>query len=70
MCRRLLDLIATKANYVVQEVVVVIKDILPKYPGYEGVVPTLCKYASRASDITCGGSREALAFMITVHSGG
>ena len=40
----LLDLIATKVNYVVQEVIVVIKDILRKYPGYEGVIPTLCKY--------------------------
>lgn len=40
----LLDLIATKVNYVVQEVVVVIKDILRKYPGYEGVIPTLCQY--------------------------
>lgn len=40
----LLDLIATKVNYVVQEVVVVIKDILRKYPGYEGVIPTLCEH--------------------------
>ena len=40
----LLDLISTKVNYVVQEVIVVIKDILRKYPGYEGVIPTLCKY--------------------------
>lgn len=40
----LLDLIATKVNYVVQEVIVVIKDILRKYPGYEGVIPTLCQH--------------------------
>ena len=38
------DLLATKVNYVVQEVVVVVKDILRKYPGYEGVIPTLCQY--------------------------
>lgn len=38
------DLISTKVNYVVQEVVVVIKDILRKYPGYEGVIPLLCKH--------------------------
>ncbi|KAF5022420.1 hypothetical protein F66182_5505 [Fusarium sp. NRRL 66182] len=38
------DLISTKVNYVVQEVIVVIKDILRKYPGYEGVIPTLCKH--------------------------
>ena len=37
------ELLATKVNYVVQEVVVVVKDILRKYPGYEGVIPTLCK---------------------------
>lgn len=39
----LLDLIATKVNYVVQEVIVVIKDIFRRYPGYEGIIPTLCK---------------------------
>jgi AP-1 complex subunit beta-1 len=38
------ELLATKVNYVIQEVVVVIKDILRKYPGYEGVIPTLCKH--------------------------
>jgi len=39
----LLDLINSKVNYVVQEVIVVIKDIFRKYPGYEGIIPTLCK---------------------------
>ncbi|KAF2640406.1 AP-1 complex subunit beta-1 [Massarina eburnea CBS 473.64] len=39
----LLDLINTKVNYVVQEAVVVIKDIFRKYPGYEGIIPTLCQ---------------------------
>ncbi|KAL1968230.1 hypothetical protein VTN77DRAFT_2065 [Rasamsonia byssochlamydoides] len=39
----LLDLINTKVNYVVQEAIVVIRDILRKYPGYEGIIPTLCK---------------------------
>ncbi|PWY98869.1 putative adapter-related protein complex 1 beta 1 subunit [Testicularia cyperi] len=39
----LLDLIATKVSYVVQEAVVVIKDIFRKYPrNYEGIIPTLC----------------------------
>ena len=39
----LLDLIDTKVSYVVQEAVVVIKDIFRKYPhNYEGVIPTLC----------------------------
>ncbi|KAI5776885.1 adaptin N terminal region-domain-containing protein [Geopyxis carbonaria] len=39
----LLDLINTRVNYVVQEAIVVIKDIFRKYPGYEGIIPTLCK---------------------------
>lgn len=39
----LLDLIATRVSYVVQEGVVVIKDIFRKYPqNYEGIIPTLC----------------------------
>uniref|UniRef100_A0A915DZY5 AP complex subunit beta n=1 Tax=Ditylenchus dipsaci TaxID=166011 RepID=A0A915DZY5_9BILA len=40
----LLDLIQTKVNYVVQEAVVVIKDIFRKYPNkYEGIISTLCE---------------------------
>ncbi|KAJ7039932.1 adaptin N terminal region-domain-containing protein [Mycena alexandri] len=39
----LLDLIATRVSYVVQEAVVVMKDIFRKYPRtYEGTIPTLC----------------------------
>ncbi|KAF9784780.1 adaptin N terminal region-domain-containing protein [Thelephora terrestris] len=39
----LLDLIATRVSYVVQEAVVVMKDIFRKYPSqYEGIIPTLC----------------------------
>ncbi|KAJ7190923.1 adaptin N terminal region-domain-containing protein [Mycena pura] len=39
----LLDLISTRVSYVVQEAVVVMKDIFRKYPlTYEGVIPTLC----------------------------
>ncbi|KAH9976832.1 clathrin binding protein [Lactifluus volemus] len=39
----LLDLIATRVSYVVQEAVVVMKDIFRRYPStYEGVIPTLC----------------------------
>ncbi|KAL2163234.1 hypothetical protein VTH06DRAFT_5290 [Thermothelomyces fergusii] len=52
----LLDLIATKVNYVVQEVIVVIKDILRKYPGYEGVIPTLCKYIDELDDASARGA--------------
>lgn len=40
----LLDLIKTKVNHVVQESIVVIKDIFRKYPNrYEGIIPALCE---------------------------
>ncbi|KAF9398827.1 beta-adaptin [Mortierella sp. AD011] len=40
----LLDLINTKINYVVQEAIIVIKDIFRKYPNrYEAIIPTLCQ---------------------------
>ncbi|PPQ69574.1 hypothetical protein CVT24_001374, partial [Panaeolus cyanescens] len=39
----LLELIATRVSYVVQEAVVVMKDIFRKYPStYEGIIPILC----------------------------
>ncbi|KAI0928752.1 hypothetical protein AcW1_005905 [Taiwanofungus camphoratus] len=40
----LLSLIETKVTYVVQEAVIVIKDVFRRYPGkYEGIIPTLCE---------------------------
>ncbi|EGN93227.1 hypothetical protein SERLA73DRAFT_97883 [Serpula lacrymans var. lacrymans S7.3] len=40
----LLDLIETKVTYVVQEAVIVTKDIFRRYPGkYEGIIPKLCE---------------------------
>lgn len=40
----LLTLIETKVTYVVQEAVIVIKDIFRRYPGqYEGIIPALCE---------------------------
>lgn len=40
----LLDLIQTKVNYVVQEAIVVIKDIFRRYPNkYESIISTLCE---------------------------
>ncbi|KAI8337142.1 adaptin N terminal region-domain-containing protein [Chlamydoabsidia padenii] len=40
----LLDLINTGVSYVVQEAIVVIKDIFRKYPHtYEGIIPILCE---------------------------
>lgn len=50
------DLIATKVNYVVQEVIVVVKDILRKYPGYEGVIPTLCEYIDELDEPNARGA--------------
>ncbi|KAL6754541.1 adaptin N terminal region-domain-containing protein [Haematococcus lacustris] len=39
----LLELIATKVNYVVQEAIIVIKDIFRRYPNqYESIISTLC----------------------------
>lgn len=40
----LLDLIQTRVNYVVQEAIVVIKDIFRRYPNkYESIIATLCE---------------------------
>eukprot|EP01116_Phalansterium_solitarium_P013980 TRINITY_DN3145_c0_g2_i1.p1 TRINITY_DN3145_c0_g2~~TRINITY_DN3145_c0_g2_i1.p1 ORF type:complete len:907 (-),score=445.47 TRINITY_DN3145_c0_g2_i1:185-2905(-) len=40
----LLELIQTKVNYVVQEAIIVIKDIFRKYPNrYEDIIGTLCE---------------------------
>ncbi|CAF3689884.1 unnamed protein product [Adineta steineri] len=40
----LIDLIQTKVNYVVQEAIIVIKDIFRKYPNkYESIIATLCE---------------------------
>lgn len=40
----LLDLIQTRVNYVVQEAIVVIKDIFRKYPNkYESIIANLCE---------------------------
>lgn len=41
----LLELVSTKINYVVQEAVVVIKDVFRRYPNeYEGIIGTLCEH--------------------------
>ncbi|KAI9823511.1 MAG: beta-adaptin [Phylliscum demangeonii] len=54
--KTLLDLIATKVNYVVQEVIVVIKDIFRRYPGYEGIIPTLCQCIDELDEPNARGS--------------
>ncbi|KAI5292223.1 beta-adaptin, partial [Ascosphaera acerosa] len=57
----LLDLINTKVNYVVQEAIVVIKDIFRKYPGYEGVIPTLCQCVDELDE---PNARAALVWIV------
>ncbi|KAF2664772.1 Adaptor protein complex beta subunit [Microthyrium microscopicum] len=52
----LLDLIGTKVNYVVQEAIVVIKDIFRKYPGYEGIIPQLCQCIDELDEPNARGS--------------
>ncbi|KAI5793763.1 adaptin N terminal region-domain-containing protein [Peziza echinospora] len=52
----LLDLINTKVNYVVQEAIVVIKDIFRKYQGYEAIIPTLCKCLDELDEPNARGS--------------
>jgi AP-1 complex subunit beta-1 len=52
----LLELIDTKVNYVVQEAIVVIKDIFRKYPGYEGIIPKLCQCIEDLDDPHARGS--------------
>ena len=40
----LLELIQTKLSYVMQEAIIVIKDIFRKYPNkYESIISTLCE---------------------------
>ncbi|KAJ3537385.1 hypothetical protein NM688_g6700 [Phlebia brevispora] len=42
--KALLELIETKVTYVVQETVIVVKDVFRRYPGkYEGIIPILCE---------------------------
>ncbi|KAF1809356.1 Adaptor protein complex beta subunit [Eremomyces bilateralis CBS 781.70] len=57
----LLDLIAMKVGYVVQEAIVVIKDIFRKYPGYEGIIPTLCQHID---DLDEPNARSSLIWII------
>lgn len=40
----LLDLLENKSNYVIQEVVIVMKDILRKYRNFEAAIPAILQY--------------------------
>lgn len=58
----LLDLIQTRITYVVQEAVVVLKDIFRKYPNrYEGVIPTLC---SNLAELDEPEAKASLIWMV------
>ena len=53
----LLDLIKNKVNYVVQEAIIVIKDIFRKYPHrYESIIPTLCENLESLDEPTAKAS--------------
>lgn len=58
----LVDLISNKVSYVVQEAIVVIKDIFRRYPDrYENIIPTLCENMELLDD-----SPEAKAAIIWI----
>lgn len=58
----LLELINTKVTYVVQEAIVVIRDIFRKYPSrYEGIIPTLC---SNLEELDDPAARASLIWII------
>jgi len=41
----LLNLMETKVSYVVQEAIIVTRDIFRRFPGkYEGIIPALCQH--------------------------
>ena len=62
----LMDLLGMSVDHVVQETIVVMKDILRKYPQrYEGVIPTLCKNLESLSETE---SRASLVWIIGEYS--
>jgi AP-1 complex subunit beta-1 len=63
----LLELISTRISYVVQEAVVVMKDIFRKYPStYEGVIPTLC---ASLDELDEPEAKASLIWIIGEHAG-
>ncbi|WFD31545.1 beta-adaptin [Malassezia sp. CBS 17886] len=58
----LLELIASRVNYVVQEAIVVVKDIFRKYPNqYTRIIPSLC---ANLEDIDEPDAKAALVWII------
>ena len=64
----LLELIKQKVNYVVQEAVVVIKDIFRRYPNRHGLHPSIISVCKRSPDgcYRCRGEKSGayLIFMV------
>lgn len=58
----LLELIKTKVTYIVQEAIVIIKDVFRKYPNhYESIIPTLC---DSLTSLSGPGSKAAMIWII------
>merc|ERR1719162_2723533 len=58
----LLELIKTKVNYVVQEAIVVIRDIFRKYPNrYESIISALCENLGSLDE---AGARAAMVWIL------
>ncbi len=58
----LMDLLASKVNYVVQEIIIVMKDIFRKYPSkYDSVIPALCSNVDILDEFN---SKAALIWII------
>ncbi|KAJ3368570.1 AP-1 complex subunit beta-1 [Allomyces arbusculus] len=62
----LLDLIKTRVAHVVQESMVVLKDIFRRYPGrYEGIIPILCEHLDVLDEEE---ARAALLWIVGEHA--
>lgn len=58
----LIDLLENKVSYVVQEAIIVTKDIFRRYPGqYEGIIPKLCEHLDSLDE---SESRAAMVWII------
>ncbi|OWZ54857.1 clathrin binding protein [Cryptococcus neoformans 125.91] len=58
----LMELIETRVSYVVQEAVIVVKDIFRKYPhSYEGIIPALC---ANLEELDEPGAKASLIWLI------
>eukprot|EP00983_Pelagomonas_calceolata_P068286 1149857-Pelagomonas_calceolata.AAC.1 len=63
----LLELIQTKVNYVVQEAIIVIKDIFRRYPNqYESIIATLCENLESLDEPEAKVRRMALLIGVLV----